>query len=127
MAMARRTRSSLLAVLLLAAAVATLLAPAFVQQPWAAKAGAAEVAGAVGALSTLAGALPAEAYSFKGPLTGSEVCTSKPLVWFIYPLCDPIFITSPLYLFPVLLIVVGGGITVLNLLIPATQPDEDLR
>ena len=59
--------------------------------------------------------------------SGSEVCKSKPLVWFIYPLCDPIFVVSPLYLYPICLILFGGGITILNLLIPATQPDEDLR
>ena len=87
----------------------------------------AEVAGAVGALSTLAAALPAEACSLKGLLTGSEICTSKLLGWFIYPLCDPILITSPIYLFPVMLILVGGGVTLLNLLVPAAQPDEDLR
>jgi len=66
-------------------------------------------------------------YYFKDPLTGSEICTSKPLVWFIYPLCDPILITSPIYLFPVMLILVGGGVALLNLLGPAVQPDEDLR
>merc|ERR1711972_510537 len=115
-----------LAVLCLAAHWALLpLQRAFIQprQPKA-----AEATSAIGALAAVTASLPAEAaYNYKGPLTGSEVCTSKPLVYFIYPLCDPIFLVSPIYLFPILLIIFGGGITILNLLIPATQPDEDLR
>merc|ERR1711870_185019 len=87
----------------------------------------ADTAPALGALAALTASLPAEAYSYKGPLTGSEVCTSKPLVWFIYPLCDPVFLSCPLYLYPILLVFYGAIITVINLLIPATQPDEDLR
>ena len=56
---------------------------------------------ALGGAATLLATQAAEAYSFTGPLTGSEVCKSKPLVWFIYPLCDPIFVVSPLYLYPI--------------------------
>mmetsp|Transcript_11567 Transcript_11567/g.29924 ORF Transcript_11567/g.29924 Transcript_11567/m.29924 type:complete len:131 (+) Transcript_11567:91-483(+) len=84
---------------------------------------------AIGAALAAAGmALPAQAsYNWNGPLTGSEICNTKPIVWLIYPLCDPVFLVSPIYLFPITLIVFGSLITVLNLLIPATQPDEDLR
>eukprot|EP00420_Gonyaulax_spinifera_P034286 CAMPEP_0197884686 /NCGR_PEP_ID=MMETSP1439-20131203/11054_1 /TAXON_ID=66791 /ORGANISM="Gonyaulax spinifera, Strain CCMP409" /LENGTH=127 /DNA_ID=CAMNT_0043504425 /DNA_START=68 /DNA_END=451 /DNA_ORIENTATION=+ len=125
---ARRTRSCLLAGLLAAAAICGvaqwLVSPAFVQQPRATN--AVELS-AAGTLAALTASVPAEAYSYTGPLTGSEVCSSKPLVWFIYPLCDPIFLSCPIYLFPILLIFYGGIITVINLLIPATQPDEDLR
>merc|ERR1719151_158265 len=124
----RHARSGLLTTIVAAAALCAaaqwLLTPAFVQQPRAPK--AAELT-AAGTLSALAASLPAEAYSYKGPLTGAEVCSSKPLVWFIYPLCDPIFLSCPIYLFPILLVFYGGIITVINLLIPATQPDEDLR
>mmetsp|Transcript_26777 Transcript_26777/g.73602 ORF Transcript_26777/g.73602 Transcript_26777/m.73602 type:complete len:126 (-) Transcript_26777:89-466(-) len=80
---------------------------------------------ALGAIATLSASLPAEA--LKGPLAGSEVCSSKPLVWLIYPLCDPVFLAAPQYLAPLLLIFYGGITTIINLLIPATQPDEDLR
>merc|ERR1712007_100990 len=64
---------------------------------------------------------------FPGPLFGSEVCVTKPLVWLIYPLCDLAFLYSPLYLAPVLIVLYGTLITIIQLLIPATQPDEDLR
>mmetsp|Transcript_50014 Transcript_50014/g.132185 ORF Transcript_50014/g.132185 Transcript_50014/m.132185 type:complete len:126 (+) Transcript_50014:79-456(+) len=125
--MVARARSTAFSALL-AVAAACLLASAFAPTSFIqARSAKGPEAAVAGALVSLASSLPAEAYSFTGPLTGSEVCTSKPLVWFIYPLCDPIFIVSPLYLFPILLIIFGGGITVLNLLIPATQPDEDLR
>uniref|UniRef100_A0A7S4WGX0 Uncharacterized protein n=1 Tax=Alexandrium monilatum TaxID=311494 RepID=A0A7S4WGX0_9DINO len=127
--MARRARSPALG-LLVAAAAAFLVAqylraPAsapFVQ-PRAPKGGAEHAA--LGAAVALASSLPAEA--FKGPLAGSEVCKSKPLVWFIYPLCDPVFLAAPPYFFPLLFIFYGVIVTTIQLLIPATQPDEDLR
>merc|ERR1712039_567888 len=94
-------------------------------QPRAPK--SADAVPAVGALAALTASLPAEAYSFKGPLTGSEVCTQKPLFYIIAPACDPIFFVSPIYLTPILIAFWGVIITVIQLLIPATQPDEDLR
>merc|ERR1719511_231668 len=80
---------------------------------------------ALGAAAAMTASLPAEA--FTGPLTGSEVCKSKPLVWFIYPLCDPVFLAAPLYFYPLLAIFYFVIVTTIQLLIPATQPDEDLR
>mmetsp|Transcript_10128 Transcript_10128/g.20934 ORF Transcript_10128/g.20934 Transcript_10128/m.20934 type:complete len:129 (-) Transcript_10128:117-503(-) len=80
---------------------------------------------ALGAVAALTASLPAEA--FTGPLTGSEVCKSKPLVWFIYPLCDPVFLAAPLYFYPLLAIFYFVIVTTIQLLIPATQADEDLR
>merc|ERR1712107_576945 len=94
-------------------------------QPRAPK--SADVAPAMGALAALTASLPAEAYNFKGPLTGSEVCTQKPLFYIIAPACDPIFLVSPIYLAPILIVFWGTIITVIQLLIPATQPDVDLR
>jgi hypothetical protein len=85
---------------------------------------------AMSVLAYFASALPAEAIPkgpFPGPLYGSEICTSKPLVWLIYPLCDLAYFYSPLYLAPVLIVTYGTLITTIQLLIPATQPDEDLR
>eukprot|EP00933_Yihiella_yeosuensis_P079799 TRINITY_DN93223_c0_g1_i1.p1 TRINITY_DN93223_c0_g1~~TRINITY_DN93223_c0_g1_i1.p1 ORF type:complete len:131 (-),score=19.20 TRINITY_DN93223_c0_g1_i1:133-525(-) len=129
--MARRTRTSTLSVLLVCAAlcIAThLFGPSFVQQPKAASTGNFEsIAGpaTLGAVASLAGSMPAEA--LVGPLTGSEICRSKPLVYFIYPLCDPIFLVSPIYCAPLALIFFATLVTVINLAIPATQPDEDLR
>eukprot|EP00425_Heterocapsa_triquetra_P025088 CAMPEP_0195117478 /NCGR_PEP_ID=MMETSP0448-20130528/114457_1 /TAXON_ID=66468 /ORGANISM="Heterocapsa triquestra, Strain CCMP 448" /LENGTH=77 /DNA_ID=CAMNT_0040154697 /DNA_START=55 /DNA_END=285 /DNA_ORIENTATION=- len=75
-----RARSSLLSLLAAAAAVclvAQWLSMPFVPAPAARDTTVAPVVGA--AATTLLASLPAEAYSFKGPLTGSEVCTSKPL------------------------------------------------
>merc|ERR1740138_554458 len=118
-AVARRTRSRALSGLALAAVVCLAahwsLSAAFLQ-PRQQGSGAAPAA--LGALTALGSALPA--WAGKGPLAGTEVClpTSKPLVWVIYPLCDPIYLISPVYLFPILLVIFGGGITVLNLLIP---------
>merc|ERR1712107_139206 len=82
---------------------------------------------AVGVLAALTASLPAEAYSFKGPLTGSEICTQKPIFYVIAPACDLIFLVSPIYLTPILIVFWGTIVTVIQLLIPATQPDEDLR
>merc|ERR1719229_2168119 len=129
--MARRTRSSALSVALAAAALCFVAQWAFLPssgafiQPRAPK--SVDAAPAIGALAALTSSLPAEAYSFKGPLTGSEVCTQKPLFYIIAPACDPIFFISPIYLTPILIIFWGVIITVIQLLIPATQPDEDLR
>ncbi|CAK0900664.1 unnamed protein product [Prorocentrum cordatum] len=76
-----------------------LLAPAFVQ-PRAARAQAEvdpALAGAVAALAALPGEALAEGGKIPGaPLAGSPVCLSKPLVWLIYPLCDLVFLTSPI-------------------------------
>uniref|UniRef100_A0A7S4SX54 Uncharacterized protein n=1 Tax=Alexandrium monilatum TaxID=311494 RepID=A0A7S4SX54_9DINO len=128
--MAQARRGTKLAVLLVAAlsclAAQRLLTrplPTFVQ-PRAQGPSAGEVS-ALGAVAALTASLPAEA--FKGPLAGSEVCKSKPLVWFIYPLCDPVFLAAPPYFFPLLFIFYGVIVTTIQLLIPATQPDEDLR
>mmetsp|Transcript_11295 Transcript_11295/g.28334 ORF Transcript_11295/g.28334 Transcript_11295/m.28334 type:complete len:130 (+) Transcript_11295:59-448(+) len=129
--MARRARSSVLSTFFVAAAMclatqwALLPSGSAFVQPRGQK--AADVAPAVGALAALTASLPAEAYSFKGPLTGSEVCTQKPLFYIIAPACDPIFLVSPIYLAPILIVFWGTIITVIQLLIPATQPDEDLR
>mmetsp|Transcript_87678 Transcript_87678/g.272707 ORF Transcript_87678/g.272707 Transcript_87678/m.272707 type:complete len:130 (-) Transcript_87678:87-476(-) len=129
--MARRARSTVFS-LLLAAAAASLAArwllapapaPAAFLQPRAPKS-AAEVS-ALSAAAALAAAVPAEALN--GPLAGSEACKSKPLVWFIYPLCDPVFLVAPTYFFPLVFIFYSAIVTTINLLIPATQPDEDLR
>uniref|UniRef100_A0A7S4SUW3 Alpha-1,3-glucosyltransferase n=1 Tax=Alexandrium monilatum TaxID=311494 RepID=A0A7S4SUW3_9DINO len=128
--MARAVRSTKLSVLLLGVAsclaahwLLTPLRPMFIQ-PREKVPTASEVS-ALGAAVALTASLPAEA--FKGPLAGSEVCKSKPLVWFIYPLCDPVFLAAPPYFFPLLFIFYGVIVTTIQLLIPATQPDEDLR
>uniref|UniRef100_A0A7S4SVF3 Uncharacterized protein n=1 Tax=Alexandrium monilatum TaxID=311494 RepID=A0A7S4SVF3_9DINO len=127
-AMARGTRSTKLSILMVAAVLSLaahrLLAPSkptFVQP----RAPQGKDVAALGAVAALTASLPAEA--FKGPLAGSEVCKSKPLVWFIYPLCDPVFLAAPPYFFPLLFIFYGVIVTTIQLLIPATQPDEDLR
>mmetsp|Transcript_109272 Transcript_109272/g.352766 ORF Transcript_109272/g.352766 Transcript_109272/m.352766 type:complete len:128 (-) Transcript_109272:108-491(-) len=127
--MARRSRSTVFRLLLVAAATSLLaqwlLVPssATFVQPRAPPNGA-EVS-AFSALVALTAALPAEALN--GPLAGSEACKSKPLVWFIYPLCDPVFLVAPTYFFPLVFIFYSAIVTTINLLIPATQPDEDLR
>mmetsp|Transcript_102725 Transcript_102725/g.209254 ORF Transcript_102725/g.209254 Transcript_102725/m.209254 type:complete len:131 (-) Transcript_102725:189-581(-) len=130
--MARRTRSTALSLLLAAALVCVaaqcffaVSSPTFIQ-PRAPK--GSEASAALGALTVLTSGLPAYAGA-KGPLAGTEVClpTSKPILYLIYPLCEPIYLLSPIYLFPILLVIFGGGIAILNLLLPATQPDEDLR
>eukprot|EP00438_Fugacium_kawagutii_P036709 Skav200941 [mRNA] locus=scaffold2433:1189934:1190347:+ [translate_table: standard] len=77
-----------------------------------------------GGLASMAGTMPAEA--LKGPLAGTDLCT-KPLIYFIYPLCDPIFLVCPLYNFPLVLGFFAALVTVINLILPETQPDEDLR
>mmetsp|Transcript_142864 Transcript_142864/g.456589 ORF Transcript_142864/g.456589 Transcript_142864/m.456589 type:complete len:132 (+) Transcript_142864:57-452(+) len=131
--MARRTRTSTLSVVLglaaaclLAQLALTPLSAAFIS-PRAEQTNV-EVPAVLGALAALGTSLPAQAsYNWVGPLTGSEICSTKPIVWLIYPLCDPVFLVSPIYLFPITLIAFGSLVTVLNLLIPATQPDEDLR
>mmetsp|Transcript_5992 Transcript_5992/g.12002 ORF Transcript_5992/g.12002 Transcript_5992/m.12002 type:complete len:127 (-) Transcript_5992:134-514(-) len=126
--MARAMRSSKLAVVLVAVvsalALQWLVAPALFIQPRQSGPSPQELT-AIGTAVTLTASLPAEA--FKGPLSGSEACSSKPLVWFIYPLCDPVFLAAPTYFFPLLVIFYAVIVTTIQLLIPATQPDEDLR
>eukprot|EP00413_Alexandrium_margalefii_P042615 CAMPEP_0204605230 /NCGR_PEP_ID=MMETSP0661-20131031/58352_1 /ASSEMBLY_ACC=CAM_ASM_000606 /TAXON_ID=109239 /ORGANISM="Alexandrium margalefi, Strain AMGDE01CS-322" /LENGTH=126 /DNA_ID=CAMNT_0051616453 /DNA_START=75 /DNA_END=455 /DNA_ORIENTATION=+ len=126
--MARSTRSSKMTIALVALAsclaVHWLLQPQTFIQPREKVTVSPEVA-ALGATVALTSSLPAEA--FTGPLTGSEVCKSKPLVWFIYPLCDPVFLAAPTYFFPLIFIFYAVIVTTIQLLIPATQPDEDLR
>ena len=77
-----------------------------------------------GCIGFMAGTMPAEA--LKGPLAGTDLCT-KPLIYFIYPLCDPLFLVCPLYNFPLVLGFFAALVTVINLILPETQPDEDLR
>uniref|UniRef100_A0A7S1M6D8 Uncharacterized protein n=1 Tax=Alexandrium catenella TaxID=2925 RepID=A0A7S1M6D8_ALECA len=129
--MARAMRSSKLAVACVALAACLALhglvapsQPMFIQPRGKGVPSAQELT-ILGSVATLTASLPAEA--FNGPLTGSEVCKSKPLVWFIYPLCDPVFLAAPMYLYPLLFIFWGVVVTTIQLLIPATQPDEDLR
>eukprot|EP00929_Paragymnodinium_shiwhaense_P090634 TRINITY_DN507_c0_g4_i2.p1 TRINITY_DN507_c0_g4~~TRINITY_DN507_c0_g4_i2.p1 ORF type:complete len:137 (+),score=31.02 TRINITY_DN507_c0_g4_i2:66-476(+) len=133
--MARRARTGL-SVLVAGSALCVLAqwlsAVAFVQQPRTPKEGdaaAAAVAGLAAAsvpFSALAGD-PIALSPWKGPLYGADVCSTKPLFYFIAPLCDLIYMTSPIFLFPAMLIVYGSLITTLQILLPATQPDPDLR
>eukprot|EP00929_Paragymnodinium_shiwhaense_P021905 TRINITY_DN1415_c0_g1_i1.p2 TRINITY_DN1415_c0_g1~~TRINITY_DN1415_c0_g1_i1.p2 ORF type:complete len:135 (+),score=30.86 TRINITY_DN1415_c0_g1_i1:266-670(+) len=131
--MARRSRSVALA-LVSAAALCVLaqlvLSPAFVQQR-APKENdmAAALAGAAVASAPFAAYAgdPIALSPWKGPLYGADVCSTKPLFYFIAPLCDLIYMTSPIFLFPAMLIVYGSLITTLQILLPATQPDPDLR
>eukprot|EP00933_Yihiella_yeosuensis_P036326 TRINITY_DN3008_c1_g1_i1.p1 TRINITY_DN3008_c1_g1~~TRINITY_DN3008_c1_g1_i1.p1 ORF type:complete len:130 (+),score=32.36 TRINITY_DN3008_c1_g1_i1:74-463(+) len=125
----RRSRNSVLSLFMVATIcfLATqMMLPAFLQ-PKAPKSeeAIATAPAALGLATALATSVPAEALT--GPLTGSEICRSKPLVYFIYPLCDPIFLVSPIYCAPLALIFFSTLVTVINLAIPATQPDEDLR
>mmetsp|Transcript_109768 Transcript_109768/g.340615 ORF Transcript_109768/g.340615 Transcript_109768/m.340615 type:complete len:128 (+) Transcript_109768:86-469(+) len=127
--MARRARSPIFALLVAGVAVCLLghflFAPSatpFVQ-PRAPK--GSDHTAALGAIAALTASMPAEALN--GPLAGSEACKSKPLVWFIYPLCDPVFLVAPTYFFPLVFIFYSAIVTAINLAIPATQPDEDLR
>eukprot|EP00929_Paragymnodinium_shiwhaense_P090633 TRINITY_DN507_c0_g4_i1.p1 TRINITY_DN507_c0_g4~~TRINITY_DN507_c0_g4_i1.p1 ORF type:complete len:137 (+),score=35.33 TRINITY_DN507_c0_g4_i1:148-558(+) len=131
-----RTRSTVLSLLFAGAAVCLIaqlvVAPAFVQQPRAVKDGdatAAAMAGAIVASAPLAAMAgdPIALSPWKGPLYGADVCSTKPLFYFIAPLCDLIYMTSPIFLFPAMLIVYGSLITTLQILLPATQPDPDLR
>merc|ERR1719491_2400299 len=87
-------------------------------------------AAVLGASVALANSLPAEALwhgPFPGPLYGSSVCIDKPIKWFTAPLCDYIYWLSPIYITPVMLAIFAGGVSFVQILIPATQPDEDLR
>eukprot|EP00930_Biecheleria_cincta_P067305 TRINITY_DN537_c0_g2_i1.p2 TRINITY_DN537_c0_g2~~TRINITY_DN537_c0_g2_i1.p2 ORF type:complete len:143 (-),score=25.75 TRINITY_DN537_c0_g2_i1:40-408(-) len=122
MARTQARRSSALALLLLAGVAAKLMAAAFVQ-PRAPR--GADAAAAVGALAAMAGSMPAEALD--GPLKGAEICTSGPLQYIVLPLCDPIFLVTPIYNFPLVLGFFSVLITAINIALPATQPDEDLR
>eukprot|EP00929_Paragymnodinium_shiwhaense_P047917 TRINITY_DN242_c1_g1_i1.p2 TRINITY_DN242_c1_g1~~TRINITY_DN242_c1_g1_i1.p2 ORF type:complete len:133 (-),score=29.03 TRINITY_DN242_c1_g1_i1:186-584(-) len=129
MARRGRTLSCLIAGAAICLAVQSLLATSFVQKP-APKgdfAAAAAAAAALGApLAAYAGD-PIALSPWKGPLYGADVCSTKPLFYFIAPLCDLIYMTSPIFLFPAMLIVYGSLITTLQILLPATQPDPDLR
>ncbi|CAK0846332.1 unnamed protein product [Prorocentrum cordatum] len=96
-----RTRSPLAALLLAAAALclgAQLLAPAFLQpSPARTQEVDPALAGALAGLMALPGDALAEGGKIPGaPLAGSPICLSKPLVWLIYPLCDLVFLTSPI-------------------------------
>ncbi|CAK9067436.1 Uncharacterized protein SCF082_LOCUS34134, partial [Durusdinium trenchii] len=125
--MARRGRSLVLSLFLGAAALLMcwqLLSPAFLQPKQNNRGLEAAAPAALGALASMAGTMPAEA--LKGPLTGSDLCT-KPLIYLIYPLCDPLFLVCPLYNFPLVLGFFAALVTVINLILPETQPDEDLR
>eukprot|EP00929_Paragymnodinium_shiwhaense_P047912 TRINITY_DN242_c0_g2_i1.p1 TRINITY_DN242_c0_g2~~TRINITY_DN242_c0_g2_i1.p1 ORF type:complete len:135 (+),score=28.33 TRINITY_DN242_c0_g2_i1:63-467(+) len=131
--MARRSRSVCLALLSGAAlcmVAQLLIAPAFVQPAKQEKNDlAAALAGAAAASAPLAAYAgdPIALSPWKGPLYGADVCSTKPLFYFIAPLCDLIYMTSPIFLFPAMLIVYGSLITTLQILLPATQPDPDLR
>eukprot|EP00930_Biecheleria_cincta_P067304 TRINITY_DN537_c0_g1_i3.p2 TRINITY_DN537_c0_g1~~TRINITY_DN537_c0_g1_i3.p2 ORF type:complete len:125 (-),score=26.56 TRINITY_DN537_c0_g1_i3:117-491(-) len=120
-----QVRRTVLAPLLLVAATASFLSSAFVQPraPRSMDVGVAPAA--VGALSSIAAAMPAEALD--GPLKGAEICTSGPLQYIVLPLCDPIFLVTPIYNFPLVLGFFSVLITAINIALPATQPDEDLR
>ncbi|CAK8996224.1 unnamed protein product [Durusdinium trenchii] len=125
--MARRGRSLVLSLCLGAAALLMcwqLVSPAFLQPKQNNRGLEAAAPAALGALASMAGTMPAEA--LKGPLTGSDLCT-KPLIYLIYPLCDPLFLVCPLYNFPLVLGFFAALVTVINLILPETQPDEDLR
>ena len=102
------------------------VAPVFVQ-PKANRGLEAAAPAAMGALVTMASSMPAEAVvPTKGPLYGTELCT-KPLIYLIYPLCEPVFLVCPLYNYPLLVAFFAALVTVINLILPETQPDEDLR
>ena len=102
------------------------VAPVFVQ-PKTNRGLEAAAPAAMGALVSMASSLPAEAtVPAKGPLYGTELCT-KPLIYLIYPLCEPVFLVCPLYNFPIVLGFFAALVTVINLILPETQPDEDLR
>merc|ERR1711971_1183169 len=125
-----RSRSRVFGLCVLGTAIvlaAQLLSPAFIQQAPKGDGTNAAVASALGAAAALSSSLPVHAVAkYEGPLTGTSACT-KPLIYFIYPLCDPISIISPLYMTPFLIIFFGTIIPIIQLLVPATQPDEDLR
>ena len=127
--MARRGRSLVMSLCLSAVAVLALwqfMAPGFVQ-PKSNRGLEAAAPAAMGALVSMASSLPAEAtVPAKGPLYGTELCT-KPLIYVIYPLCEPVFLVCPLYNFPLVLGFFAALVTVINLILPETQPDEDLR
>mmetsp|Transcript_62827 Transcript_62827/g.149858 ORF Transcript_62827/g.149858 Transcript_62827/m.149858 type:complete len:123 (+) Transcript_62827:99-467(+) len=122
--MAIRRSRTLGAVLLLAAAALTFSSTSFVP-PAQEKSKAVDAATVLSAGLALTAAAP-EVQAATGPLTGTAAC-QKPLAYLIYPLCDPIFLISPLYMGPILVVFWGTVVTTINLLIPATQPDEDLR
>eukprot|EP00403_Amphidinium_massartii_P022581 CAMPEP_0178402862 /NCGR_PEP_ID=MMETSP0689_2-20121128/17069_1 /TAXON_ID=160604 /ORGANISM="Amphidinium massartii, Strain CS-259" /LENGTH=102 /DNA_ID=CAMNT_0020023793 /DNA_START=347 /DNA_END=652 /DNA_ORIENTATION=+ len=102
MAFRTRTRSFGRVLLLAIAAVATaqlfFSSNSFVP-PAQEKSNQLDVSAAVGAGMALAAAMPDGAEAATGPLTGTAAC-AKPLAYLIYPLCDPIFLISPLYMGP---------------------------
>mmetsp|Transcript_58047 Transcript_58047/g.138135 ORF Transcript_58047/g.138135 Transcript_58047/m.138135 type:complete len:128 (+) Transcript_58047:74-457(+) len=127
MAVRSRSRAFAATLLLAAACLAAhsiLASPVFVQPRAESQVDPAAVAAAVAGLGVAVA--PEAAQAATGPLTGTAAC-AKPLAYLIYPLCDPIFLISPLYMGPILVVFWGTVVTVINLLIPATQPDEDLR
>eukprot|EP00931_Biecheleriopsis_adriatica_P050988 TRINITY_DN2953_c0_g1_i10.p1 TRINITY_DN2953_c0_g1~~TRINITY_DN2953_c0_g1_i10.p1 ORF type:complete len:128 (+),score=38.78 TRINITY_DN2953_c0_g1_i10:62-445(+) len=123
----RRARSVVLSLLFAAAALcfsAQLLAPAFLQGS-AARSSDAAAPAALGVLASMAGSMPAEA--LPGPLAGADVCVNGGLKYIVYPLCDTIYLVSPVYNFPLVLGFFTVLITIINIILPETQPDEDLR
>jgi len=84
-------------------------------------------AAVLGGLVPLVASFPAEAAGGPGPLAGSEVCKPGIIFSIIAPLCDLIWLVDPVYLYPLFLIIICSIVLPLQLLIPALQPDEDLR
>jgi len=81
----------------------------------------------LGSLVPLVAALPAEAAGGPSLLTGSEVCKPGLIFAWIAPLCDTIWLADPVYQFPLFWFIIASIVLPLQLLIPALQPDEDLR
>lgn len=81
----------------------------------------------LGSLVPLMAALPAEAAGDPGPLAGSEICNNLLGLSLIAPLCNTIWLADPVYQFPLFGVIIASIVLPLQLLIPALQPDEDLR
>merc|ERR1711904_659640 len=97
----------------------------FVQKPQQVQA-VPGAAGILGAAAAMAPTAAFAAYDWPGPLDGTAAC-NKPLFYLVAPLCNGIFWISPIYAAPALFVIITTFITIVQLLIPATQPDEDLR
>merc|ERR1711959_597099 len=86
------------------------------------------VAGAIAMLAAFPGVAEANQGSLgPGPLAGTAACTTTPIKWFVYPFCDSVFWVSPIYMTPVVIGFFAAIVTAIQLVLPATQPDEDLR